>query len=243
MQQAILLAALGATSLLLEGCSFSSESENCNGEGCSCSWTMHSFWARIHISGVHIEHASRIFYVPDVARDVPNATSAPCCSALLEQIDYDEGKDPSEPSKALDTFSSSCKSSPNKEIASAAKNQNASNAEKLRGLRKVPALLQQDAHAKKKLAATYEPIADGEEGQDCDVTTSHGFSLNNVLISSGSMKLRMKWADPKGNTPCCNALQPLLESVYFKGVPEADLPSDVRTNFCNSCCNSWLQLE
>jgi len=236
---AALVVALGAISMVLQGCTFGSTGEMCDGEGCSCSLTFHSFWARIRISGVPIEHVGRDFYIPDVARDVPNASSAPCCSAIFDQIDYDEGKTADMPNKTVQSFSNSCSASPNKQVASAASGKSviAVNVT-ARRLRKTDS--QPVARQGKDLQVGSKPwIDDGQVGQDCVVSSSGGFPLNNVLISSGSMKLRVKWADPEnGATPCCDALQPILENVYLKHMPESALSSETKSNFCSQCKSS-----
>jgi len=230
MQKTIFLVTLGAVSVLLQGCTFGSESESCDGEGCSCVLTFHSFWARIRISDVPIEHSSRTFKVPDVAKDVVNASFSPCCDAIYDQIDYDEGKPPSAPNKLVGNYNSSCGASPNKEIASlGAHPQNVS---------RMPSVVARQLRSSRKVGVSYEPIHDGEDGQDCEVS-SNGFSLNNVTISSGGMSLKIKWVDPKfGKTPCCDALKPLLRAVYIADMKESDVPVDVRTNFCKSCKSS-----
>lgn len=230
MQRASLLLVVGALSAFLHGCDSGTEVKNCDGEGCACTLTFHSFWARIQISGVHIEHASRIFYIPDVAKDVPNATGSPCCDAIFDQIDYDEGKSSSMPSRTVDTFRSSCASSPNPDIASAATRQSFS--------------LDKSGHSagrsKRQLGEIEsQPIDDGQVGQDCYVGSEHGFRLNGELITSGSMKLRIRWVDPQDSeTKCCNAMRPLLTSMYINGTLEPDLPSKVKSDFCDSCTGS-----
>lgn len=245
MKQTIFFVALGVVSVSLQGCTFGTEQENCDGEDCSCILSFHSFWARIRISGVPIEHSSRTFTVPDAAKDVPNATEAPCCDAIFDQIDFDEGKSPTMHNKTLDSFSANCSSSPNKEIASlaAAKQQTSDSisgliARKLQGLRKAPAPWQQATRPNvQDHDQGWQPIYDGEQGQDCEITTN-GFPLNNAMISSGSMNVKLKWVDPDGNTPCCSALKPLLTQLYIKGVPESQVDPKVRAKFCSSCKNS-----
>lgn len=243
--QALFVVALAVVSISLHGCTFGTERENCNGEDCSCALTFHSFWARIRISGVPIEHSSRTFTIPDAARDVPNATEAPCCDAIFDQIDFDEGKSATTPNKTLDSFSANCSSSPNKEIASlAAAKQQTSDAisglitRKLQGLRKAPTPWQQATRPNLQTQVGYQPIYDGEEGQDCEITTTEGFPLNNAMISSGSMNVRLRWVDPAGDTPCCSALKPLLTKLYIQGVPESKVDSATRAKFCNACKNS-----
>jgi len=234
MHNVVLLVAFVAATTFLQGCTFGTASEHCDGNGCGCSLSFKSFWARILIGGVHIEHSSRNFWIPDVARDVPNSTFSPCCTAIYDQIDYDEGKDPSMPNKTVESFGNGCSSSPNKDIASAATrqalNDNTNSETTARRLR----------NARAAASVGYQPIYDGEEGQDCSVEDKgSGFKLNNMLISSGSMSLNVKWVDPaKGDTPCCEALQPFLENVYIKGIPESDVPTSIRKAFCDACRKS-----
>jgi len=235
--QMVLLAILSTVSMVLQGCTFGSGTTNCNGEDCDCSWTFHSFWARIRIGDVPIEHASRAFYVPDVARDVPNASAAPCCNAIFEQIDYDEGKTASMPNTTVAAFRSGCTSSPNQEIAAAATGVSpAAFVDGVVGRKLRSTHRQADAQPNQHLY--YQPIDDEEEGEDCDISTHHGFPLNNVPISSGSMKLVIKWVDPEKSSTCCDALQPILEHVYLKRLPESILPSNMKNKFCNSCKRS-----
>jgi len=69
------------------------------------------------------------------------------------------------------------------------------------------------------------------------VATSEGFPLNNIQIPSGTMTLRIRWADPKddGNTDCCDALSPVLKNLYMK--PKA-VTKDVKEHFCKKCKKS-----
>jgi hypothetical protein len=252
MRLALGAVALGAA-MLLQGCTVGTEKEHCNGDTCSCSLTFHSFWARIKISGVHIEHSSRIFSIPDVAKDVPNATSSPCCSAIFDQIDYDEGKPASMANKSVDTFKNACGASPNKDIVSAATGKKDSEVvshvvvRKLHGLRKANAT--SNISPKSKLAKAqeasqlppggYQPIHDGQDGRDCDVSTTDGFPLNGALISKGSMELKVRWVDPtNGGTSCCDALTPILQKVYLDGVPESQLDPALQKDFCSKCTGS-----
>lgn len=241
-QRVISLVALAAIATLLHGCTVGTEEKNCDGNDCSCSLSFDSFWARIRISGVPIEHASRQFDIPDVAKDVPNATSAPCCDAIFSQIDYDEGKKSEDPNKLVDNFTNACAASPNPDIASVAMGNQSTKLlknEVARRLRKSEDAAQAVTN-RKLVASGYEPIDDGEEGQDCEVTTSSGFNLSTTLIKSGSMKLRIRWVDDS-KTQCCAALKPLLENVYFNGVAEADLSKDIKTKFCDACKSSRNQ--
>jgi len=244
MMQTIFFVALGVVSISLHGCTFGTEQKNCNGEDCSCVLAFHSFWARIRISGVPIEHSSRTFTVPDAAKDVPNATEAPCCDAIFDQIDFDEGKSAETHNKTLDSFSN-CSSSPNKDIAAlaAAKQQTSDSisgliARKLQSLRKAPAPWQQASRPNLKAHVGWEPIYDGGEGQDCEITTTNGFPLNNAMIRSGTMNVKVRWVDPAGSTPCCSALKPLLTKLYISGVPESQVDPAIRAKFCSACKNS-----
>lgn len=240
-QHGILLVALSAVATLLQGCTFGTEESNCDGDTCACSLSFKSFWARISVSGVHIEHASRTFYIPDVARDVVNATSSPCCSAIFDQIDYDEGKSSSEPNKILQGFNDSCHASPNKEIAAVAASSHSSVTEPSAAVRQLNSLRKLAAPVDRAGKATVggPPIPDGQDGQDCYLDTTKGFNLSSTLVTSGSMKLRIRWVDPEGGNPaCCNSLRPLLQNVYIDGLAEGDLSADVKSSFCNNCKKS-----
>lgn len=236
-KQIALLFVLATAGSFLQGCSFGTEAEHCNGDACACDLTFHSFWARIRISGVPIEHASRIFHIPNVARDVPNASAAACCDAIFEQIDYDEGRSSATPDKRMDSFAKSCATSPNKEVASAATKQNVYDVEPKVVLRRLTGSHRATPNHKRALhaQAASEPIDSGEVGQDCEVSTNN-FTLSSTSITSGSTTLKIKWVDPNSRpTTCCDALKPLLEQLYFYGVDEAHLPSNITRNFCNSC--------
>lgn len=260
----LVLLVLGTASVLLKGCNF--DHVNCDGSDCSCTWTLDSSWARIFISGVAIEHSSRVLYIRDVVHQgFPASGSettflggrliswplgyrhiAACCADIFYQIDYDERKTFSMPNKTMRQFRTSCSNSPNKEIAFAAGGHNASMAvaRRLSGLRKSFPLWQQAAHPNEnpRPNGKWQPTNDGQEGQDCVVKTTHGFRLNTVLISSGSMTLRIKGVDPEIINParmtCCMAMRPLLESVYLNGTNESEVPADIRNNFCSACKGS-----
>jgi hypothetical protein len=239
-QQAFSLVALAAIATLLNGCTVGTQEQNCDGEACSCTLNFDSFWARIRISGVPIEHASRIFEIPDVAKDVKNASVAPCCSAIFNQIDYDEGKKPDDPTKLVSNFSKSCAASPNHEIASVAKGNQITKLLEKEVASKARAdvrRLRKSEDAAQFVASGYEPIPDGEEGQDCWMQTSGGFNLSTTLIKTGSMKLRIRWVD-NSNTQCCDPLKKVLQNVYFDGVAESDLSKDTKANFCYACKSS-----
>jgi hypothetical protein len=235
-QQAFSLVALAAIATLLHGCTVGTEEQNCDGDACSCTLNFDSFWARIRVSGIPIEHASRIFEIPDVAKDVPNATSAPCCNAIFSQIDYDEGKKLDMPNKLVSNFAKSCAASPNHEIASVALGNQSTKLLKNEVVRR----LRKSEDAARFVASGYEPIDDGEEGQDCWVETSSGFNLSTTPIKSGTMKLRIRWVDGS-RTKCCDALKPVLENVYFNGVAESDLSADIQKKFCSACKSSRNQ--
>jgi len=241
MQYAILFPALASLAVFLQGCTVGTETENCSGDTCSCTLTFHSFLARIRVSGVQIEHASTTYLIPDVDENVENASVSPCCNAIYEQIDYDQGKDPSTPNKTVDSFTNSCAKSPNKNISAAAAPRESSllpgipqSLSAVRQLR--PLVSQKQTHGNN---LSLEPIDDGQVGQDCYVDGSKGFKLNGAPIASGSMRLRIRWVDPQdAATQCCDALQPVLSHAYVDGRTEADLPKEIKDRFCESCKKS-----
>jgi len=242
MQRSLLLVALATLAVFLQGCVFGSESQNCNGDACGCTLTFHSFWARVRVSGVPIEHASGSYSFPNVANNTENASVSPCCDAIYDQIDYDEGKSPSTPNKAIDSFASSCANSPNPEIAAAATKTSSGDGVSVLAVRRLRAPTLSLAAQRMPSQRTsednlgYQPVDDGEVGQDCYLDVSRGFKLNNAPISSGSMKLRIRWVDPDGgNTTCCDALQPVLSHVYIDRRSESDLPKKIKDSFCRSC--------
>merc|ERR1712224_480269 len=79
-----------------------------------------------------------------------------------------------------------------------------------RRLRQAGPVTKDGMHAERRLSGDYpnQPIYDGQQGQDCEVSNS-GFTLNNVKIKSGSMTLRLRWVDHDEDgdhhgTPCCD---------------------------------------
>jgi len=251
MQNAIVLPALASLAVILQGCTFGSQSENCSGDACACALTFHSFWARIRVSGVQIEHASATYQIPDVDENIENASVGPCCNAIYDQIDYDQGKGPSMPNRPVDSFTSSCAKSPNKNVSAAAAQRVPSRPSGLsrevwgqpderdvtaavRRLRPLASETQTNGNN-----LSWEPVDDGQVGQDCFFDASKGFELNGVPIVSASMKLRIRWVDPEdATTQCCNALQPVLSHAYIDGRTEADLPKEIKDRFCEYCKKS-----
>lgn len=234
MQKAIVLPAFTSLAVILQGCTFGSQSENCSGDACACALTFHSFWARIRVSGVQIEHASATYQIPDVDENIENASVGPCCNAIYDQIDYDQGKGPSMPNRPVDSFISSCAKSPNKNVSAAAAPRVPSLPSAVRRLRPLASQTQTNGYN-----LSWEPVDDGQVGQDCFFDASKGFELNGVPIVSASMKLRIRWVDPENaTTQCCNALQPVLSHAYIDGRREADLPKEVKDRFCEYCKKS-----
>jgi hypothetical protein len=238
MQNYPLLLAIASLAVFLQGCTFGNESQNCSGDACSCELTFHAFWARIRVSGVQIEHASATYSIPDVAKHIENASVSPCCNAIYDQIDYDQGKKASMPNKTVDSFANSCAKSPNKDIAAAAAAKNSSaDSASLLTVRRLRSLASEKQTLGNKLS--YQPIDDGQVGQDCYLDASKGFKLNGVPIASGTMNLRIRWVDPNdAATSCCDALKPVLSFTYIEGRSEADLPNKTMDDFCERCKHS-----
>jgi len=240
MQNALLFLALAPLAVFLQGCTVGSQSESCSGDACACTLTFHSFWARIRVSGVQIEHASATYLIPDVDEKIENASVSPCCNAIYDQIDYDQGKTSSMPNRTVDSFRDSCATSPNKNISAAAAPRESSllpglpqSIPAVRRLR--PLVSQKQTHGNN---LSYEPIDDGEVGQDCYFDASKGFKLNGVPIAPASMNLRVRWVDPLAESHCCDALQPVLSHVYVDGRTEVDLPKEIKDRFCEYCKTS-----
>lgn len=241
MRQVIFVVSLVVSAVLLSGCSGSGGgTTNCNGDTCGCALDEWSFDAKLSLSGVYLEHASRHYFVPNVANDVPNATESPCCNAVVAAI---KGND--------SDFCSSCLKSPNAAVATAANCSRIHDNTPVIGqrlhdvkitsseaLNPVWSKLQIRSLAADNNRQTSKP----QEGRDCWVYTNGitlGGNFSNISLSTGTFNLRVRWTDPmQGPTPCCDALKPILKDLYVMDVPEEELNQDKKNTFCGACQGS-----
>merc|ERR1712039_1055672 len=81
-------------------------------------------------------------------------------------------------------------------------------------------------------------------GNYFDCAIEFGTSEANVLLprnvpaSGATSRFNLKWTDKndKSDKPCCQALRPVLQSIFLKGTAPAN--SD-KQQFCNACSSAY----
>lgn len=230
-RSAAAIAAVSALlSLVLHGCDFSSGTEVCDGATCDCYPAYYGLDAYLQIGGTPIEHASRRFHLTTVAQDTQDGNSSSCCFAIVDEIQAQlEGKAGSQ----MAGVCSSCKGSPNADVAAAAQTCGGPSFGFL------GALLGGRTAAQGQDGPEPAPPS-SDEYDDCNLVFSGAeadVSFAGKAQATAVQEVRLRWTDKKNTGGrCCQAIKKQGHALF---VLRQQLPKAERSEIAGACKGAY----